>query len=123
MTQPTVTRLEADGPADSGLQPCQFVDPSTVIEGTAIETAHNYFTDVTGKITAGVWECSAYTERMEGYAVDEYCYVLKGSLVITVDGEEPQTFTEGDAFMIQRGTKGIWHQPETFRKYYVIIEP
>ncbi len=123
MTQPTVIRLEPNGPAESGLQPCQTVVPSMVIDGTVVETAHNYVTSGSGKITAGVWECSAYTERLESYPVDQFCYVLKGSLVLTVDGEEPQTFHEGDAFMIQRGTKGIWHQPGTFREYYVMIEP
>jgi len=123
MTAPTVTRLEPDGPSETGMQPCQFVDPATVIEGNLSETGHNYFTDVTGRINAGVWECSAYTERIESYPVDEFCYVLKGGVVITVDGEPAQTYKEGDAFMMQRGTKGFWHVPKVFRKYYVIVEP
>ena len=123
MAAPTVTRFDKDGPSNTGLQPVRFVDPATVIEGNLAETGHNYFTDTTGRINAGVWECSSYTERMEGYPVDEYCYVLKGRVVITVDGERAQTYGVGDAFMIQRGTMGFWHVPENFRKYYVVIEP
>jgi uncharacterized cupin superfamily protein len=97
-------------------------DSEDVIAGTPVETGHNYFVDETEKLSAGVWECTAYTAVFDAYPVDEFCHILSGRVIIT-DGEgKAETFLPGDCFVIPRGLKCTWHMPETTRKYYVILD-
>jgi uncharacterized cupin superfamily protein len=118
-----VVRLEPNGPAGIGMHPTDYVAPETVIGGNPKEIGFNFFVNKAGNVSAGVWEVEAYKERMDNYPVDEFCYVLEGRLIITPDGGPPEEFKQGDAFVLRRGTSGVWDCPETFKKYYVIVEP
>jgi len=122
MTSKKVVRLDPDGPKGTGLAFWGHLEKETVIEGDPTEIGHNYFTDDTGQLTAGVWECTPCTTQTDHYPVDEFCYILKGTVVIT-DGEgHRETFRAGDCFVIPKGMTCTWHMPETTRKYYVIFD-
>jgi uncharacterized cupin superfamily protein len=43
-------------------------------------------------------------ERIASYPADELFVVIDGTVVVTIDGNEPQAFSPGDAFFIERGT-------------------
>ncbi len=122
MTGKTVIRLDRDGPEATGLPFWGHLENENVIEGTPTETGHNYYTDATGRLTAGVWECTACTTQIDSYPVDEFCLILSGTVVVTDDAGRAETFKPGDAFIIPKGLKCIWHMPETTRKYYVIFD-
>ncbi len=122
MAEKSVIRLNRDGPEGVGLPFWGNLEGENVIEGEPVETGFNYFTDVSGQLTAGVWECTPCTSLIDSYPVDEFCYILSGTVVITDDGGDAETFCAGDGFVIPKGTKCTWHMPETTRKYYVIFE-
>lgn len=48
--------------------------------------------------------------------------VLAGSVTITDnDADRTTTFTAGDTFFIEKGTRLTWQITKTLRKYYVIV--
>ena len=117
-----VIKLKADGDPETGLQPCQYVDPANVVGSPPTETGHQFFANAAGNLTSGVWEATPYKETTDGYPVDEFMLVLSGSVTITdIDGNS-DTFGPGDAFIMPKGFKGTWENTETVRKFYVILE-
>ncbi len=122
MAENTIIRLSANGPEATGLEFLGRCETENVIAGTPVETGYNYFTDATGQLTAGVWECTAYTAEFDRYPVDEFCHILSGSVDITVADGHTETFTKGECFVIPKGTRCTWRMRETMRKFYVIFE-
>jgi len=52
----------------------------------------------------------------------EFCLILEGSVEITPDGGEPQTYRAGDSFIMKPGYIGTWKTIETMRKLYVVVD-
>lgn len=117
-----VVRLLADGHPETGLTPCQFVDPATVISGDPKEIGHSFFTNEAGNVSSGVWECTPSKERLDGYSCDELMVILEGSVTLTDTEGHAETFTKGDVLVVPKGFKGTWEVTETLRKYYMIVE-
>ena len=117
-----VIRLDSNGPERSGLAFWGNCESEDVVAGDPVETGHEFFSDSTGQLTSGVWECTAYTANVEAYPVDEFCYILDGTVTITESAGRAETFTAGDCFVIPKGLKFTWHMPETVRKFYVIFD-
>jgi len=115
-------RLRADGPEGIGLTFMGNCESEPVVAGSPVEIGHNYFTDATDAFSAGVWECTAYTAEFDAYPVDEFCYMLSGSVTITEADGSAETFVAGDCFVVPKGLQCTWHMPETARKYYVILD-
>jgi len=122
MTKVSVIRLSSEGPESAGLPFWGHLENENVIEGDPTETGYNYFTDATGQLTAGVWECTPCTSQFDSYPVDEFCFILNGTVVITDNAGHAETFKAGDSFVIPKGLKCTWHMPEITRKYYVIFD-
>lgn len=122
MSKMSIIRLNPDGPEGTGLTFWGHLENEKIIAGDPTETGHNYFTDSTGQLTAGVWECTPCTSQIDSYPVDEFCIVLKGTVVVTDAEGHAETFKPGDSFVIPKGLKCTWHMPETTRKYYVIFD-
>jgi uncharacterized cupin superfamily protein len=47
--------------------------------------------------------------------------VISGSVTLTHPDGETETFTAGDTFFIEKGSRLIWEITETLRKYYMIV--
>lgn len=122
MARKTVIRMDRNGPEGTGLEFLGNLEGENVVEGNPVETGHNYFTDGTGQLTAGVWECTPFTSRIDSYPVDEFCFILSGTVVITDGDGHAETFKAGECFVVPKGLRCTWHMPETTRKYYVIFE-
>ncbi len=122
MAKTSVIRLNSNGPDGGGLPFWGNLENENVVEGSPVETGHNFFTGGGGQLTAGVWECTPCTIQTDSYPVDEFCYILSGTVVISDDAGHSETFKAGDCFVIPKGTSFTWHMPETTRKYYVIFD-
>ncbi len=72
-----------------------------------------------GGVYAGIWEATPGKWRIE-YDEWEFCHILAGVSVISEDGGETRTVSEGDSFVLKPGFKGTWEVLETTRKEYVI---
>jgi uncharacterized cupin superfamily protein len=70
-------------------------------------------------VKCGLWVCDSYSERLPSYPEDELYVVIQGSVVVTVDGEEPETFVPGQALVIRRGTACTLEFRGPFRKIWM----
>lgn len=100
-----------------------YIGADTVIDGKADERGHLFFTNATGKVNAGVWECAPCTERIRNYPFDQCCFVLEGLLTIIDENGHAETFSPGDAFIIPRGFNGDWCMTERYKNFFVTVEP
>ena len=119
----SAVRLLRDGDPETGMGPSHLVKPEDFLVSDPKETVHTPFTNAQGNVTAGVWECSPCLETIERYGVDEICTVLSGSVTVTPEGGEAETFGPGDSFVMPQDFKGTWHITETLKKFYMIVEP
>jgi len=122
MADLAVCRLDSNGREGAGLDDWGPSNPEAVIAGSPMESGFNFYKDATGQFTAGVWEATPGTYKLNGYSCDEYCHILSGKVVITDEQGHSETFTAGQSLVVPKGFKGTWHMPETLRKYYVIFE-
>jgi len=72
-------------------------------------------------ITLGTWACNAGAVDIQGHAVDEACFVIRGSVTLTDSSGRSETFTTGDGFLLPRGFRGTWAQSDDFAKLFVAI--
>ena len=123
MTDKVITRLLPDGAADGGMKPLGYISADTVVDGTAEEQGHIFFTNTAGNVNAGVWECTSCTERIRDYPFDQCCFVLEGSLTIIDESGHSDTFKPGDTFIIPRGFNGDWQMTERYKNFFITVEP
>ena len=123
MTDNGITRLLPDGAVDGGMKSLNYISADTVVEGTAQEQGHIFFTNAADNVNAGVWECTSCTERIRDYPFDQCCFVLEGSLTITDENGQSDTFGPGDAFIIPRGFNGDWQMTAQYKNFFVTVEP
>ena len=92
-------------------------DPAKVLEGDPVHTTWN-LEDRDG-LYAGIWQSTPGTWRI-AYDEWEYCRILSGRSVITLDGGAAQAVETGDSFILRPGFRGTWQVLETTVKDYVI---
>lgn len=117
-----VTRLVAH-PSAATFVPTNLIPPDEVISGSPNDRGYTGFESEDGKVASGVWACDVYKEHILAYPADELFVVIEGTVVVTADGDEPQTFSPGDAFVIQRGTNFTFDVKSPFRKFWMAYEP
>ncbi len=112
------------GTPDSGptvdLQPSNFVDPDTVIEGELVQRAHVFHSSPDERFMVGLWQCSRYKERVDGHPCDEITVILEGVVTVTDGDGKSQTFSAGDRFIMQKGWRGTYDVTEPLKKYFII---
>jgi uncharacterized cupin superfamily protein len=91
--------------------------------GAPVQSGLAYFEDAAIGLSAGLWECSAFTARLEPYPVHEFMLLLEGEVTIAEAGGRVTTVKAGESFVIPRGLHCQWIQKGRVRKYYVIYEP
>lgn len=96
--------------------------PDQLLAGTPKNTAHNFFSDPTGQLFAGIWESTSGKWRVR-YKEHEFCHITVGRVRIESVSGESWLFKAGDAFVIPSGFEGTWEVLESVRKLYVIFEP
>ena len=122
MSNPTITRLNSNGPADTGMVEWDPIDPATLESGEPVQRGHLYFNDESLGLMAGVWDCTANVGKMEPYGVNEFMHVLEGSVTMVLEDGSEETISAGEAFVIPKGLVCQWKQPEYMRKYFVIFD-
>ena len=116
-----VTRIVSH-PAAASFTPTNLVDPSGLLSGTPNDRGFTQFVSEDRRIECGVWACDVYKERIPSYPVDELFVVIEGTVVVTVEGDDPQVFSVGDAFVIRRGTACTFDVRAPFLKYWMTYD-
>ena len=90
-------KLFPDGDPEKGMEPCQYASPEKIIGEMPTETGFNFFSNSAGNLNAGVWEATPCKEHTGpgGYGVDEFMYVISGSVTMTGDDGESLTVKAG----------------------------
>ena len=114
----TFLRLLPGGAPTSGLQPVSEVQPEDFTTEDHTEIEHIFFTTGDKSTWTGVWECAPCIEVIDSYPVNEMMTVISGSVTLTNENGDSETFTSGDTFFIAKGAKIKWHITEKLRKFY-----
>jgi uncharacterized cupin superfamily protein len=113
-----VYRLEAEGPAASGLEKMEL-DPVDFQSPLPEQHLHTYFEDEKLGLSVGVWTTTSMQEAFGPYPGDEFMCVLEGRVAM-VDGQGKETPVEaGQSFCIRNGFPTSWKQVGFLRKFYV----
>jgi uncharacterized protein len=112
-----VTRIAAD---PASFVPTNLVDPALLLAGSPNDRGTTLFESDDGTVRCGIWACDTYSERLPAYPEDELYLVIEGSVVVTVDGQAPETFAAGDALMIRQGTVCTLEFRGPFRKVFLM---
>ncbi|MFN4141396.1 cupin domain-containing protein [Aestuariivirga sp.] len=118
---PEPIRFAPTGPEGWLAAPGEPLEHAELLKGTPVGLDHAYFTRPEAGLRAGIWRSGPYTERYDGYPVDEFMVVLDGEVTLESDDGFRDTYRKGDAFLLPKGFRGVWHQPVAMLKYYVII--
>lgn len=115
---PQATRLVSD----VEMKPSNLTPTECFTTEDHTEVSHRHCTSEGGSTYSGVWECAPATMAIESYPVNEMMTILSGSVTVTSDGAEPETFTTGDSFFVPKGSRFEWKITETLKKFYMITE-
>jgi len=122
MTAPRITRFATHGPDETGLQVWEPIDPVTLSSGAPVQRGHLYHEDTTTGLMVGVWDCTAMTGKFEPYEVNEFMFLLEGSVTIVGGNGDEITVNAGEAFVIPKGLPCTWKQEGYVRKYFMIFD-
>ena len=115
-------RMSADSEAIQKMVPSDMTPAEAFTTSDHTERNHCFYQTDDESLLAGIWECAPCREVFESYPVNEMMTVLAGSVSITNEAGEVETFTTGSSFFIPKGAKVIWEITETLRKHYFIAE-
>lgn len=120
---PTVIAFNLNGPNNLGLSVIdESEDDLPLMPGSSVrvQRGDTYFTDETGKFTAGIWECTPCQTALGPYPVNEFMILLVGSVILIDEKGNEMTFQAGEAFVIPKGMVVSWKQTEVVRKFYAM---
>ena len=116
----TFYRLLKDGHPEQGMSPSSFTNPEDFTTDDKHEVNHSFFVTEDESVLSGVWECAPCREEIESYPAHEMMTVISGSVTLTDESGNADTFNAGDTFFVAKGTKCIWEITETLKKFYMI---
>jgi uncharacterized cupin superfamily protein len=73
-------------------------------------------------LTAGEWDCTAFTSTLMPYPVHEFMAVLEGAVEIIAEDGSTTRIAAGESFVIPKGLRCTWHQPGYMRKFFMIFD-
>lgn len=97
-------------------------DKAAPLDPGAPTTAHEWFVDRTGALSAGFWASEPYSAPVR-YDEDEVCVLLEGEVALTDAEGRTETYVAGETFVIPAGFEGTWTSVTAVRKFYVIHLP
>jgi len=117
-----VSRMEPKGPQPDGMQTWEEIPASALESGQPVQRGHLYFEDKAIGLSVGVWDCTPMTTKLEPYSVDEFMYVLEGSVTMVDAKGHAETISAGEAFVLPKGFECQWKQSDYIRKFFVIYD-
>lgn len=99
-------KLDQDFP----FEPSLFLQESgaVILEGEPRERAAFITSSIDGCVGSGVWEAQPYTEVIKDSPAEETCYIIRGEVAITPEGEAEILLKAGDSYHIPKGFSGTF---------------
>lgn len=111
-----VTRFDHD----VELEEWEAMDAGDLESDVPVQRGHFYLNDEKIGLMTGVWDCTAFTGKMGAYPVDEFMYLLEGSVTMELEDGTSTTVSAGESFIIPKGLVCKWIQTGYVKKYFVI---
>ncbi|MBB3232102.1 cupin domain-containing protein [Halomonas stenophila] len=96
------------------------VEPERRLSGAPEQSLQNMYASAAKDLLSGTWSSEVGKWSVDYSQRHEFCYLIKGHIVLADEDGEESTFKAGDAFVIPVGFKGSWEVIEPVSKYYVI---
>jgi uncharacterized cupin superfamily protein len=122
MTSAGILRFEPKGADDAGLIRWPDFAAADLESGSPVQHGHEYLNDAARGLTAGVWDCTAFTTTMMSYPVNEFMILLEGDVTIIEENGRRTTVKAGESFILPKGLRCKWQQTGYVRKYFVIFD-
>ncbi|MEM9371864.1 MAG: cupin domain-containing protein, partial [Pseudomonadota bacterium] len=106
----------------SGLVEWEALDPANLDSGDPIQRGKIYDEDQSSGYMSGVWDCTAFVDRPGPYAVDEFMFLLEGTVVMGLPDGTEVTINAGEAFVLPKGLDCHWKMPGYVRKVFMIVD-
>lgn len=90
------------------------------IKGAPEQSLTNIYSAESGALLSGTWSSETGKWSVDYSSRHEFCYLLKGHMILTDEDGEESIFMAGDAFVIPLGFKGTWEVIDPVTKHYVI---
>lgn len=81
------------------------------------------FTDLTGQLSAGVWEASPYRRRAVASPRHELMHILEGEVTLDNGAGGSETFAAGATCLVPLGAVVGWSSPVPVRKIFATFTP
>ncbi len=123
MDRPTTPhRIDPHAPDGTGLEPWDAIDPAELVSGSPVQRG-TLCDEIAGAgYIAGVWDCTAQVAKPGPYEVDEFMYLLDGTVIMGLPDGSEVTVNAGEAFVIPKGLECQWKQPGYVRKIFMILD-
>ena len=115
-----ILRFDPKGP--NGLEEWEQMDYASLVSGEPVQNGHLYHEIADQGYMVGVWDCTAFTDQMMPYIVDEYMLFLEGDLTMVLPDGTEIDIKPGDAFIIPKGFECQWKQPGFVHKIFMILD-
>ncbi len=120
MADPRFERLS--DPGGDALEIWPAIDAKHVANGTPVQRGRMVLDDTAAGLSAGIWDCTAWTGTLGPYSVHEFMIILEGAVTIVDAKGGETTIKAGESFVIPKGLVCIWKQTGYVRKFFVIFD-
>jgi uncharacterized cupin superfamily protein len=103
---------------DLGPEP---IDPSWIREGAPVARAIRLIESSDGKLSAGIWDCTAGKFRWS-YWFDEIVHIVEGEVRVD-DGKKVHVLVPGSVAIFPSGLETVWEVPKYVKKMFVLRAP
>ena len=108
----------------TALPPHTLLSPSTpppeefLLSPTPQCRSNNLFVEDATNLRIGIWDSTPYVRRARPHTIHELMYLVEGSIILQVDGNQLAINT-GDTVFVPRGAPCAWKSSVYVRKFYV----
>ena len=92
------------------------------LNGAQVEQKNDVaYANENGKFTSGTFDSSAFSSDAQALPLNQFVYLLQGSLTLTDEQGVEHSFAENEAFFIPQGTVCSWKTNEYIRFNYATL--
>lgn len=117
-----VRRIETDRSEGLELTAWPAMNPEDLVSGNPVQSGLLNDEDESTDFSVGVWECTAFVDKPGPYPVDEFMFLLEGTVEMVMPDGTQITVPPGEAFIIPKGLDCQWKMPDTVLKIFMILD-
>lgn len=117
-----IIRFDTRGTPENRLQRWEDMPANEIESGNPVQRGRVLVEDKMAGLSAGEWDCTAFTSPLLAYPVHEFMHVLEGGLDIIDEHGHATHIGTNESFAIAKGFRCRWKQTGYMRKFFVIFD-